>query len=202
MELRHSILTARKQARSMHLESLAQRVAVGDWASKDDLKAAVNRAAIQKLPRVFKHGSIELDATNNHLISQSVGDAYGALALDEADNEVNIRSLEAMKEELQENNLLETETIGFSTCLDSLLKTPHGKVPDPQGVVGECLLHLPYQAKVQLHETFNNRCQVKNWEDQGSPNDVNTEGWHDNWKYVDCVLVPKSSGYQTVVDVF
>ena len=73
-------------------------------------------------------------------------------------------------------------------------------MPDPQGVVGECLHFLPYEAKGELHESLNKRASHNNWSEQGE--DEDRAAWHDNWKYVDCVLVPKSAGYQPIADAF
>ena len=127
-------------------------------------------------------------------VIRAMEEVYGGLARDHADNEVNMNSLLEMKNEINASNDLVNETvIDIDSTLNSIAKIPKGKVPDPQGIVGEAVSELPYSVKSELQDMFNSRTLEDNWS-----NKANNSHWHDNWKYIDTLLIPKGQ-YQARV---
>ena len=197
--LNKQIISARIQARSLHLKKLAASVALGNWSSNHDLKSELAKNIPRQIPNILEHEGETVDTSNHPATLQFLETTYGNLTLDKADNEVNLEALEQLRSEVEALGPPSEPLIDLSVTLDAIMKTPKGKSPDPQGVVGECVAYLPYEVKSELQEVFEHRSTYNNWSECNDPSE-NHAKYHDNWKYVDTLLIPKNPSNCRIVD--
>ena len=144
--------------------------------------------------------TVEIEASNSLAVSIALSEVYGGLAGDEADNELCNLELKKLKVNVENSAEHNNTLIDIHTTLEAIAKAPNGKTPDPQGIVVEGVAAMPFSAKSELQEFFEKRTLEDNWSKQGNIEE-DKDKWHDNWKYIDTLLIPKAAENTYSVDL-